>query len=164
MALTKSISDVTQGNPITTTFQPIKAEFSTLLTELQDGSLPTYKAAQILATAAVGISGYDTGSGGTVTQITSKATTVVLSKPSGRITTHAAALAANTTVRFTVTNTLVALADAPLVAIQSPATKYRAWVDTVAAGSFVIALENITAGSLSEAVLINVNIFKGATA
>ena len=42
MALTKSISDVTQGNPITTTFQPIKAEFSTLFTEITNGSLPLF--------------------------------------------------------------------------------------------------------------------------
>ena len=34
MAYTKPISDVCQGNPITSTYQPVKAEMSTLLTEL----------------------------------------------------------------------------------------------------------------------------------
>jgi hypothetical protein len=148
MTLTKSISDVVQGNPMTAGYQPVKAEVSVLLTELDAGQNSI---------------GYKAGTGGTVTQITSKSTGVTLSFDTGRITTQSAALAAGATVRFTATNTGVLINDVPVLSIRSPASKYRVWVDSVAAGSFVVALENVTGGSLSEAVLINFALFKGAT-
>jgi len=148
MTLTKSISDVIQGNPITAGYQPVKAELSLLITELDAGQNSI---------------GYKPGTGGPVVQITSKTTGVTLSLDAGRITTQAAALGANTTVRFTVTNTGMVNIDVPLLAIQSPASKYRVWVDSVATGSFVVALENVTSGSLSEAVLINFTRMTGST-
>lgn len=39
MALTKPIQDVCEGNPVATIYQPVKAEFTTLLTELSNGSV-----------------------------------------------------------------------------------------------------------------------------
>jgi hypothetical protein len=109
--------------------------------------------------------GYATGAGGTITQITTKTTTVVLSTPTGQITTVNAALAAGAKVNFTVTNTLVAATDVPIcvVAGGGTANAYRVWVSAVAAGSYAIGLENVTAGSLSEAVKINCNLMRGAT-
>lgn len=44
MALTKPIIDVFEGNPVVGTFQPVKAEVTTLITELTDGSLPLFVA------------------------------------------------------------------------------------------------------------------------
>jgi hypothetical protein len=55
--------------------------------------------------------GYVAGEGGTVTQATSKSTGVTLSKKCGQITMNAAALAADTTVTFTLTNTEVVATD-----------------------------------------------------
>ena len=55
--------------------------------------------------------GYVAGEGGTVTQATSKSTGVTLSKKCGQITMNAAALAADTTVSFTLTNTEVVATD-----------------------------------------------------
>ena len=62
MALTKPISDVIQGNPITTGYQPVKAEMSTLITELINGSLPLFVMGGTLAlgTAAPGALAFGT--------------------------------------------------------------------------------------------------------
>lgn len=108
--------------------------------------------------------GYTAGAGGTVTQLTSKATGVTLNKLSGAITTHNAALAAAAEVKFTVTNNTVAITDVPIVAIRSGGTSgaYDCTVGAVANGSFDIVLANKSAGSLSQAVVINFAIIKGA--
>lgn len=113
-----------------------------------------------------GAVGYGTGSGGVVTQATSKSTGVTLNKPSGQITTNAAALAANTAVSFTLTNNKIGTNDIPEVVIKSGATAgaYVVQVDAVAAGSCRISIRNMTAGSLSETPVLQFNIEKGATA
>lgn len=117
-------------------------------------------------TLDTGSFGYGTGSGGTVTQATSKATAVTLNKPSGQITTAGSALAANTAVSFTLTNNKIAAHDLPEVVIKSGATAgaYVVQVDAVAAGSCRISIRNMTAGSLSETLVLQFNIGKGAIA
>lgn len=117
-------------------------------------------------TVDTGSFGYGTGSGGTVTQATSKATGVTLNKPSGQVTTASGALAANTAVSFTLTNNKIAANDIPKVVIQSGATAgaYVVQVDAVAAGSCRISIRNMTAGSLSETLVLQFNIEKGAIA
>lgn len=109
--------------------------------------------------------GYATGSGGTVTQLTSKSTGVTLNKACGQITTHNAALAAGAEVTFTVTNSTVAATDIPVVAISSGGTagSYGVWATAVAAGSFAITLSNLSAGSLSQAIVINFAVIKGVS-
>jgi hypothetical protein len=94
--------------------------------------------ASIFEATAGNAIGYPTGLGGAVTQATSKATGVTLSKPAGEITTHDASLAGAAEVSFVVTNTFVGINDVPVVAIQSGATTgtYVASVSAVAAGSF----------------------------
>lgn len=116
--------------------------------------------------SGTGKTGYTTGSGGTVTQITSKATGVTLSKTNGQIVTHNAALAAAAVVSFTVTNTTVAATDTinlNLATGNATAGTYRYWIDKVSAGSFVIAIENRSAGSLSEALTFNYSLVKAVT-
>jgi hypothetical protein len=119
----------------------------------------------VVATGAGGV-GYATGAGGAVTQATSKSTGVTLNKASGQITMNGAALASGSKVSFVVTNSTVAATDVPLVAVSSGGTAnaYRADVTAVAAGSFTVTVENITAGSLSEAPVINFNVMKGVAA
>ena len=110
--------------------------------------------------------GYGVGSGGTVTQLTSKSTGVTLNKLTGKITMHNASLAAAATAFFTVTNSQVTADDVPNVAMASgggTAGSYDIFVDGVAAGAFVIGIQNISAGALAEAVKINFAVFKGAT-
>jgi hypothetical protein len=116
-------------------------------------------------TGITGTFGYATGAGGTVTQGVSKATGVTLNKVCGQITTHNAALNAGTEVSFTVTNSTVAATDCIIVNIASGASAdaYNVQVDAVAAGSFRIALGNMTAGNLSEALVLNFVVIKGVT-
>lgn len=118
-----------------------------------------------LVTSAAGL-GYGTGSGGTVTQATSKGTAVTLNKPTGQITMNNALLLTNTAVAFQVNNTLISATDTVVVSIQDSVTSntnYQASVSQVVAGAFVICLQNISISSLSEAVVINFATIKGAT-
>jgi hypothetical protein len=106
--------------------------------------------------------GYTTGAGGTVTQLTSKSTAVTLNKPTGQITTNNAALAAAATVAFVVNNSIVSLGDVVIVAISNNAN-YTVIASYTASGSLGIRLTNVSGGSLSDAVVINFAIIKGAT-
>lgn len=112
--------------------------------------------------------GYSTGSGGTVTQSTSKTTGVTLNKPCGKIIMHNAALAAGATVSFTLANSLVSATDVIALSFVSgtfaASGTYMAWPDIASAGVITINLKNNTAGSLSEAVGINFAIIKGVAA
>lgn len=117
-------------------------------------------------TVDTGSLGYGTGSGGTVTQATSKSTGVTLNKPSGRITTAATALAANSSVSFLLSNSKIAAVDTVLVNTVSGAgaASYRCDAWGVGVGLVYIEIQNVTAGSLSDAININFSIIKGATA
>lgn len=110
--------------------------------------------------------GYVGGMGAAVTQATSKTTGVTINTLCGSITTTNAALAAAAEVKFTVTNSMVAATDIPIVSIKSGGTSgaYLICVGAVAAGSFDITLGNVSAGSLSQAVVINFAIIKGVAA
>jgi hypothetical protein len=66
---------------------------------------------RITGTSADGGMGYASGTGGTVTQLTSKSTAVALNKLCGQITMHNAALAAGARVSFVVTNSTVGASD-----------------------------------------------------
>lgn len=100
--------------------------------------------------------GYASGSYGTVTQLTNKGTAVALNTLSGLIVTNNAALVADARVSFTLTNTALLANDLLLVNIAGGGTSgsYSVGVSDVAAGSVVITLQNISAGSLSEPVEI----------
>jgi hypothetical protein len=104
-----------------------------------------------------GILGYTAAAQGTVTQATSKSTGVTLNKSAGQITLNAASLAATTTVTFTLTNSLLSANDIVILSIASGGTAgaYNAYVSGLAAGSVVLALRNVTAGALAEAVVLN---------
>lgn len=122
-------------------------------------------AAGIVSSGPDGI-GYATGAGGTVTQQTNKTTGVTLNKICGQVTMQAAALAAAAKATFTVTNSCCAATDIPQVCVVSGGTAnaYRATVAAVAAGSFAITVENITAGSLSEAPVVGFFVNKAVIA
>lgn len=120
----------------------------------------------LVVSAASGI-GYGTGSGGTVTQATSKTTAVTLNKPNGQIVMNAAALAAGASVVFTLNNTSIAAADVLVVAKGTGGSQggyYEVRVDTVLSGSAVIFVKNISGVSLSEAASINFAVIKAVTA
>lgn len=110
--------------------------------------------------------GYGTGSGGTVTQITSKNTGVTLNKTNGQIVTHNANLTAGNTASFTVTNSTVAATDTIIVHLASGGTaeRYNILVDAVAAGSFVVTIHNYSSGALAQALTLNFAVIKAVTA
>jgi len=109
--------------------------------------------------------GYSTAAQGAVTQLTSKSTGVTLNKSAGRITMSGVELAANTAVSFTLTNSLISANDAIIVNVSGGGTAaaYTTYISSMTAGSAVIALRNLTASSLSEAVIINFAIIHGAS-
>jgi len=109
--------------------------------------------------------GYGTGAGGTVTQATSKSTTVTLNKPAGKITMDAASLAAGSTVIFNLNNTMIGSSD--MVNVQLDAggivstANYNVWASSGTAAA-VVALKNVSAGALSESVGIRFHVTKVA--
>lgn len=108
--------------------------------------------------------GYAVGSGGVVTQATSKSTSVTLNKASGSITMNSASLSSGSSVSFTLISSKIDVNDVVLVCIRSGATAraYLVQVDAVASGSCQISLRNVSAGPLSEAVVLNFAVIKGA--
>ena len=109
--------------------------------------------------------GYITGEGGTVAQATSKATAVTLNKKCGQITMNAAALAAATTVTFVLTNSTIAATDLLVLNHVSGGTAGAYLLNAqAAAGSVSINVRNVTAGSLSEAIVIGFAVIKAVIA
>lgn len=113
-----------------------------------------------------GALGYGTGSGGAVTQATSKSTGVTINKPNGHITTHNAALAAGAAVAFLVTNSAMTANDNVVVNLaggNAGTATYRVWAEgTGLGGQFFIVIENRSGGSLSESLVLHYSIIKGA--
>jgi hypothetical protein len=109
--------------------------------------------------------GYITGEGGTVAQATSKATAVTLNKKCGQITMNAAALAANTTVTFVLTNSTIAATDLLVLNHVSGGTAGSYLLNAqCGAGSVSINVRNITAGALAEAIVIGFAVVKAVIA
>ena len=109
--------------------------------------------------------GYITGEGGAVTQTTSKSTGVTLNTKCGQVTMNAAALAADTTVSFTLTNSTIAATDVLVLNHVSGGTAGSYLLNAqAAAGSASINVRNITSGSLSEAIVIGFAVIKAVIA
>jgi len=109
--------------------------------------------------------GYITGEGGAVNQATSKSTGVTLNTKCGQVTMNAAALAADTTVSFTLTNSTIAATDILVLNHVSAGTAGAYTLNAqAAAGSASINVRNVTSGSLSEAIVIGFVVIKAVTA
>lgn len=110
----------------------------------------------------VGGLGYGTGSGGAVTQGTSRTNGVTLNKTNGAITLVSAAGTA-TWQTFTVTNSTVAATDTIIVNQKSGTDLYQIFVTNVAAGSFKITFAT-TGGTTTEQPIFNFAVIKAVTA
>jgi hypothetical protein len=139
-------------------------------TTLGLGTMATQAASNVAITGgtvelASGSLGYATGNGGTVTQTTDKSTGVTLNKICGEITMNAAALAAGAAVTFTLTNGAIAAGDRIVINHAAAGTFGAYHLDArAAAGSATVVVRNLTAGSLSEAIVIGFAVFKSANA
>ena len=100
--------------------------------------------------------GYITGEGGTVTQTTSKSTAVTLNKKCGKIIMSNAALAADTSVVFTLNNSFIKETDVLTLNHFTTGTLGNyAFNARCAAGSANISVRNVTASSISNAIQIS---------
>jgi hypothetical protein len=102
--------------------------------------------------------GYAPSAQGAVTQLTSKSTAVTLNASAGQITMNDATLNATTNVAFTMTNSKISAKDVVIVNVAGGVASdvtYNCWVSGHTAGSCSFVLRNISAGSLSEAVVLN---------
>jgi hypothetical protein len=121
----------------------------------------------ILATGNSSKIGYDTGAGGTFVQDnSSKGIAVTLNRPTGQIATSNASLAANTTVTFTFSNSVILDKDILLVNHISGGTigAYAITAFVMFDGSATIAIRNITAGALAEALFLRFIVVKSVNA
>jgi len=118
---------------------------------------------EALDTTTTGL-GFYTGAGGTITQATSKATTFVLNKQCGVITTAGDILNAATIVSATFTNSKIAATDAVIVNHVSGGT-LGAYTINIApgAGTATLTLRNNTAGNLTETLVLNFVVIKGVS-
>lgn len=131
-------------------------------------SLP---ASQTLTTTT-GTIGYATGAGGAVTQATNRSTGVTINKLSGQITTNTTSLAALASAEFTVTNSTVAIGDVVIVSQQSGSSNVAGVagvtdivVVTVAAGSFILSVQNDSSTTAETgAIIINFAVIKAVAA
>lgn len=128
----------------------------------ENGTSKKVTVAQVLALAPVG---YQSGSGGTVSQATSRTTGVTLNKPCGNITMFSAAQAAAAVVSFTLTNSFIAATDFLLIQHIS-GTNAGAWHFSVVCsnGSAVIYVKNISSASITSATPFRFSVIKGVTA
>ena len=130
-------------------------------------SLTAVTATGNIRITGTGSLGYSTGSGGAVTQLTSKTTGVTLNKSNGQITMEATtAIGIAASVVFTLTNSFIAVTDAVIanIATGGTANAYTVDVLTVAAGSVGLRVTNISVGILSEAVVVSFAIIKAVAA
>lgn len=109
---------------------------------------------------------YGYARGGAVTQQTNKGTAVALDRLTGEITMNGAALGADTTVSFTLNNVTIEAGD--LVHVQHVSVgalgSYLVTAGPAVAGSVVVAVRNVTAGILSEAIVLKFRVLKAPTA
>ena len=102
--------------------------------------------------------GYSAAAQSTVTQLTDKSTAVTINASAGQITMSNATLNATTNVSFTMTNSKVSPKDVVIVNVAGGVASnvtYNCWVSGHASGSCAFVLRNISAGNLSEAVVLN---------
>lgn len=106
--------------------------------------------------------GYDTGAGGTTTQgAGSKANQVILNRPTGTIVTSNTSLAANTTVTFTLINTVIESTDIVIVShISGGALGSYNIASEPLAGKANIIIRNVTAAALAEALTLRFIVLK----
>jgi hypothetical protein len=156
---------VNAATGITRPFTANGVVYASSTTALNTGSALTFDTTNGLSVNSVVGLGYGTGSGGSVTQATSKGTGVTLNKPTGQITMNAAALLPATQVGFLLTNSLLTINDIVVLnvdAFSGTSDFYNLWAAPITGGAYIF-VRNISTGSLSEAIRIHFAIIKGVT-
>jgi hypothetical protein len=123
-------------------------------------------------TLSSGKMGYPTGTGGTVTQATSRTTGVTLNKITGEIVLFAVGIAGHEADEFVLTNSTIEANDVIMVCIKNGGSLaagtrkyYVTSVHTVGAGTCTISVGNLDNGAIpSESPVIQFLVLKGAVA
>ena len=118
-------------------------------------------AGDVLVTGGGGL-GYGAGSGGTVTQLTSKSTAVTLNKPTGEIVMNNAALASGTIVEFALYNSILSSSDL-VIPVINYSSLYTVNTSTISNGVCSFVVQNRYSTSLSEPLKIKFFVIKGAS-
>lgn len=117
--------------------------------------------------------GYSSGTGGAVTQLTSRTTGVTLNKITGEITLFAGSIAGHDADEFTLTNSTIEADDVIMLSMKSGAAAgtrkyYQLHAVHVSAGSCVISVGNIDNATIpasgTESPIIQFVVLKGAVA
>lgn len=116
-----------------------------------------------IITSAAGI-GYGVGTGGAVTQLTSKSTGVTLDKLGGEITMHNATLNGHSAVTFILTNSFIKATDYVAVQHDHDGTigHYNCFSNMETDGHTHITVESTDTGNLSEAIVLRFIVLKMA--
>lgn len=121
-------------------------------------------AGSVLSSGTAGV-GYTAGAGGTVTQLTDKTTAVTLDKVSGEITMNNALLGGDTTVAFTLNNSVITATDVMILnQVGGGNVGFYSFNANCAAGSASIAVHNMTNTNRSDAIVIRYAVIKAAVA
>ena len=105
--------------------------------------------------------GFSVGAGGTVTQTSSKSTSVTLNAQCGEITMDASALSAGGRVSFILNNSLIHATDMVLVHAKfGSSDAYIVQVYNISTGQATIVVKNDSASSLSQSLVIKFAILK----
>ena len=125
---------------------------------INSGATPSFAGMTVTGNSLLG---YGTGSGGAVTQTTSRTTGVTINKTNGAITLVSAS---GTTAwqSFTVTNSTVSASDTVIVSQKSGADLYMIYVTKVSAGSFQLTFAT-TGGTTTEQPVFNFAVIKAVT-
>lgn len=134
-------------------------------TDTTAGALLIQGGQSLVTSDAVAI-GFGVGAGASVTQATSKSTSVTLHKRTGKITMNNAALAAGASVSFSLICDKIAVDDVvwPTSLSGTGSANYRIEPFNLSVGSVSFRVTNISAGSLSDALAFNFIVLKGASA
>jgi len=154
-----TLNSVLQAGPVDLGSQPLSVSGATSAAAITSSST-------ILANGNSSKIGYNTGAGGTIAQgAGAKTNSVTLNRPTGIIVTDSAALAANTSVTFNLSNSVIEATDIVVVSHISGGTlgSYNFAV-APAAGNANIVIRNITAGSLSEPLTLRFIVVKSVNA
>lgn len=135
--------------------------------QVQNSSVIIDDNGNVLLTSGTGALGYGTGSGGTVTQLTSKGTAVTLNKPTGYIITSNSSLAQNSKVAFLLYNSIISPYDNILITVVSGSSvlaQYEARGRCASGAAEIIVSHTYAGGTLSESIILTFTVLKGAIA
>lgn len=114
-----------------------------------------------------GIIGYSTGAGATVTQLTSKTTSVTLNKPNGVIVMHNENMTPGQEIFFSCNNSLISENSFVGITLVNSSTtganQYNIRVLSVAPGTVIISVKNISAATLGESIRLQLVVIRGSS-